>query len=303
MVTKMNEKILEKCRICPRECKINRQKGELGICRAGKEIEIAKASIHYDEEPCISGKNGSGTIFFTHCNLKCVYCQNYKISHEGFGKKISIEHLAEIMLSQQKKGVHNINLVTPTIYIPQIVEAITIAKSKGLIIPIVYNSSGYESVESLKKLEGLIDIYLPDLKYSDAKLANCYSKAKNYFEIAVKAILEMYRQVGDPVFDKQGMMQRGMIIRHMILPNELQNSRDVLSWIKQSLGSTTYISVMAQYFPTYHAKNYKNLSRKITQKELDEMTDYIEFLGFENGYIQELGDHEEEYVPDFDLSE
>lgn len=295
-------KELEKCNICPLKCGVNRNKYS-GRCGASKDVEIALASLHYFEEPCISGKNGSGTVFFSNCNLKCVYCQNYKISHKGFGKKISISHLADIFLSQQKKGANNINLVTPTMYVPHIISAIKIAKQKGLNIPIIYNSSGYEDVDTIKLLNGYIDVYLPDFKYYFSDIAKKYSNVENYFEIASSAILEMYKQVGDPVFDDNGLIKRGMIIRHMILPNNVENSKMVLKWINGNLSNKVYISVMAQYFPTYKACEYPEINRKITKEELELVWEYASSLGFENGFIQELGEHEEEYVPNFDLSE
>lgn len=295
-------KELEKCNICPLKCGVNRNKYS-GRCGASKDVEIALASLHYFEEPCISGKNGSGTVFFSNCNLKCVYCQNYKISHKGFGKKISVSHLADIFLSQQKKGANNINLVTPTMYVPHIITAIKIAKQKGLNIPIIYNSSGYEDVDTIKLLNGYIDVYLPDFKYYFSDIAKKYSNVENYFEIASSAILEMYKQVGDPVFDDNGLIKRGMIIRHMILPNNVENSKMVLKWINGNLSNKVYISVMAQYFPTYKACEYPEINRKITDEELNSVWDFASYLGFENGFIQELGEHEEEYVPDFDLSE
>ena len=295
-------KELEKCNICPLKCGINRNKYS-GRCGASKNIKIALASLHYFEEPCISGENGSGTVFFSNCNLKCVYCQNYKISHLGFGKKISVSHLADIFLSQQKRGANNINLVTPTMYVPHIISAIKLAKQKGLNIPIIYNSSGYESIDTIKSLNGYIDVYLPDFKYYFSDIAKKYSNVENYFEIASSAILEMYKQVGDPVFDENGLIKRGMIIRHMILPNNVENSKMVLKWINGNLSNKVYISVMAQYFPTYKACEYPEINRKITDEELNSVWDFASYLGFENGFIQELGEHEEEYVPDFDLSE
>lgn len=295
-------KELEKCNICPLKCGVNRNKYS-GRCGASKNIKIALASLHYFEEPCISGENGSGTVFFSNCNLKCVYCQNYKISHLGFGKKISVSHLADIFLSQQKRGANNINLVTPTMYVPHIISAIKLAKQKGLNIPIIYNSSGYESIDTIKSLNGYIDVYLPDFKYYFSDIAKKYSNVENYFEIASSAILEMYKQVGDPVFNENGLIKRGMIIRHMILPNNVENSRMVLKWIKENLSNKVYISVMAQYFPTYKACEYPEINRKITKEELELVWEYASSLGFENGFIQELGEHEEEYVPNFDLSE
>lgn len=260
------------------------------------------ASLHYYEEPCISGEKGSGTIFFSNCNLNCIYCQNHEISQEGKGKVVTINQLAEIFLKQQKKGACNINLVTPTMYVIQIIEAIKIAKNKGLNIPIIYNTNGYEKVETLKKLEGYIDIYLPDLKYYSNELSQKYSKVDNYFEIATKAIQEMNRQVGIPIFDEKGMIKKGVIIRHLILPNHLQNTKNILKWVKENMPQGTYISVMAQYFPTYKAKQDELINRKLNKKEYQEIEKYLYTLNLENGYMQELGEHEEEYVPDFDLS-
>lgn len=260
------------------------------------------ASVHYDEEPCISGKNGSGTVFFSNCNLNCLYCQNYEISQKGKGKEITVEELAKIFLTQQEKGVHNINLVTPTMYAIQIIEAIKLAKEKGLHLPIIYNTNSYENVETIKQLEGYIDIYLPDLKYYANEMAQKYSKATNYFEIATRAIKEMIKQVGIPQIDEKGMIKKGVIVRHLVLPNHLQNSKHILKWIQENLPSECYISVMAQYFPTYKAKEDKLLNRKLNPKEYREIENYLYTLNLKNGYIQELGEHEEEYVPKFDLS-
>lgn len=282
---------------------INRISGEKGWCKCNNKIKIALASIHYYEEPCISGKNGSGTVFFSNCNLNYIYCQNYEISQLGKGKEITIEHLAQIFINQQAKGVNNINLVTPTMYAFQIKEALKIAKNNGLTIPVIYNTNGYESIETLKQLEGYIDIYLPDLKYYSNELSKKYSKVDNYFKIATKAIQEMDRQVGKPIFNEQGIIQKGLIIRHLILPNHIQNTKHILKWVKENMPQETYISVMAQYFPTFKAKQEKLLNRKITKKEYQEIENYLYTLDIENGYIQELGEHEEEYVPKFDLSE
>ncbi len=289
------------CKICPRECGIDRNKYR-GVCGANENIKVALASIHNFEEPCISGKVGSGTIFFSNCNLRCVYCQNFEISRDGFGKEISIERLSEIMLEQQSRGVNNINLVTPTMYVDSIIEAIKIAKSKGLTIPIVYNSSGYEKVETLKRLKGYIDIYLPDFKYATNRLAKRYSGIDNYVESVVPAIFEMIEQVGLPKFNDKGIMVSGVIIRHMILPNNVLNSKIVLKTVAEKFKDKTLVSVMAQYFPSGSAKDYPEINRKITKDELKEVEEYMYSLNIENGYIQELGEHEEEYVPIFDLS-
>ena len=289
-------KELECCTICPHNCKINRTKNP-GRCKSTDKIKIALYSIHNFEEPCISGENGSGTIFFSNCNMNCVFCQNYEISQLGRGKEITIEELANVMIKQQERNVQNINLVTPTSYALHIVETIKIARKKGLKIPIVYNTNGYESVETLKLLEGYVDIYLPDLKYYYDDLAKKYSKVDNYFQIATKAIQEMYRQVGAPVLDENGVMKKGLMIRHLILPNEVQNSKKVLKWVKENIDSNVYVSIMAQYFPTYKAKEIPEIARKITKEEYEKVENYLYELDLENGYIQELGEHEEEYVP------
>ena len=293
---------LENCTICPHQCGVDRKKGQIGRCQAKDTVKIALYSVHFFEEPCISGEKGSGTIFFSHCNLNCLYCQNYEISQLGKGKEYTIEQLAEIMLKQQNLGVANINLVTPTSYVPQIIEAIKIAKKNGLNIPIVYNTNSYEKIETLKMLEGYIDVYLPDLKYADDKLGKKYSNINHYFEIATKAIKEMRRQVGPAIFDSNGMMKRGVIIRHLVLPNYIENSKKVLKWLKENIHPEDYISVMAQYFPTYLAKQDKFMNRKLTTEEWEEIENYIEELDFKNGFVQELGEHEEEYVPKWDVT-
>ena len=291
---------LEKCNICPHNCEINRLNGEVGRCKATDKVKVALASIHNFEEPCISGEKGSGTVFFSNCNLRCIFCQNYKISQLGLGEEISIEELADIFIDEQNKNVENINLVTPTMYVYQIIEAIKIARSKGLYIPIVYNSNGYENVETIKKLKGYIDIYLPDLKYSNDKISYKYSGIKHYFESATAAIKEMYNQVGNPVLDENGIMKKGLIIRHLVLPNNLQNSKDILKWINDNIDKKVFVSIMAQYFPTHKSNQFPEINRKLTKEEYEEIEDYLYSLDLDNGYIQELGEHEEEYVPDFE---
>lgn len=293
------EDMLSKCTICPHMCKINRNLNQVGRCKSTNKVKIALVSLHHYEEPCISGQNGSGTVFFSNCNLSCVYCQNYKISQEGKGYEITIEDLANIFLEQQRKNAHNINLVTPTMYVPQIIEAIKLAKAKGLTLPIIYNSNGYENIETIKLLNGYIDVYLPDLKYYDDAIAKKYSKINNYFENASRAIQEMYFQVGLPKFNKNGIIEKGLIIRHLVLPNNIDNSKKVLLWIKENMPKDVYISLMAQYFPTYKAKEIPELNRKLTQDEFTGIKEYFDSLNFANGYFQELGEHEEEYVPEF----
>ena len=294
---------LKECRLCPFKCGVNRLEGKKGRCGCDDKLRIALASLHYYEEPCISGKNGSGSVFFTNCNLKCKYCQNYEISQLQKGKEITIEHLAEIFLKQQEKGANNINLVTPTSYVYQIIGALDIAKKNGLTIPVIYNTNGYENTETIQLLKGYVDVYLPDLKYYSNELAKKYSGVDNYFEIATEAIKEMYDQVGCPVFNEEGIIKKGVIIRHLVLPNHILNTKHILKWVKENMPKDTYISVMAQYFPTYKAKEDELINRKLTKKEYKQVEEYLYSLDLENGYMQELGEHEEEYVPDFDFSE
>lgn len=294
--------LLQKCEICPHKCKIDRTKNQVGICKSKDNVKLALASIHNFEEPCISGRNGSGTVFFSNCNLSCEFCQNYEISQQGLGKEISIERLAEIFIEQQSRGADNINLVSPTSYAVQIIEAIKIAKNNGLKIPIIYNTNGYENIETLKLLEGYIDIYLPDLKYAENDLAKKYSKIENYFEIATSAIKEMYRQVGKNEYDENGIIKAGIIIRHLILPNHTENSKKVLKWIAENMPKNITVSVMAQYFPTYKAKEIKDINRKITKYEYQKIENYLYSLDLENGYIQEMGNNEEIYVPKWEIN-
>lgn len=292
--------LISKCEICPRKCKVNRYEKK-GYCRCDDKVRIALVSKHYFEEPCISGRNGSGTIFFSNCNLNCVFCQNHDISHGGKGIDVTIERLAEIMLEQQERGANNINLVTPTMYVEQIIKAIDIAKKNGLNIPIVYNTNGYEEVETIKKLNGYIDIYLPDFKYFTNELAIKYSKAPNYFEKVTSALIEMQSQFDEYVFDGE-IMKKGMIVRHLVLPNHIQNSKNVLKWIKDNLRKDIYVSVMAQYFPTYKAIGDELIGRKLSFSEYRKIEQYFYSLDIENGYIQDLGKHEEEFVPDFNMN-
>lgn len=294
--------MLNSCTLCPHNCKVNRLEGKKGRCKCDNTLKIALASLHMFEEPCISGINGSGTVFFTNCNLNCIYCQNYEISQGGKGKEITIQTLADIFIKQQEKGAHNINLVTPTMYVYQIIEAIKLARKNGLKIPIIYNSNGYENVETIKMLNGYIDVYLPDLKYYTNELSKKYSNVDNYFEVATNAIKEMYSQVGNAVFDDNEIIQKGVIIRHLVLPNHIQNTKNILKWINENLPKDIYVSVMAQYFPTYKAKNDSLINRKLNKKEYKEVLNYLYSLDLQNGYIQELGSHEEEYVPNFNLT-
>ena len=274
---------------------------KFGVCGARNSIRYSLASVHKFEEPCISGEKGSGTIFFVGCNLKCIFCQNYKISQD-YSMDSSYEHsvkeLAQDMIRLQEEGVHNINLVTAFMYVPQIINAIELAKEHGLHIPIVYNSSGYESIDTIKKLNGYVDIYLPDLKYSDGNLSNIFSGASDYFDYASKAIEEMYCQVGSPIFDDQGMMKKGVMIRHLILPEHVLNSINALKWIKEKFDKKVWVSVMAQYFPTNKIELLKkyDINKKITEEELREVEQVVYDMDF-NGFIQDIEDNEEQYVP------
>ena len=294
--------LLKKCEMCPHKCKIDRTQNQIGRCKSKDTVKVAIASIHNYEEPCISGKNGSGTVFFSNCNLSCKFCQNYEISQQGLGKEITIERLSKIFLEQQSKEAHNINLVSPTSYAYQIIEAIKIAKKNGLKIPIIYNTNGYENIETIKLLNGYIDVYLPDLKYAEDDLGKKYSNVDNYFEIATSAIKEMYNQVGENIYDEDGMIKRGMIIRHLVLPNHTENTKKVLTWISSNMPKNITVSVMAQYFPTYKAKEIEDINRKITKREYKKVEDFLYSLNLENGYIQECGKNEEIYVPKWEIN-
>lgn len=289
---------LSKCDICPRKCGINREKDELGFCQMKDKIKIARYSLHYWEEPIISGETGSGTIFFSGCNLKCIFCQNYKISSENIGKEISVERLKEICLELQNMGASNINLVTGTHFLPLIKEALILAKKEGLTIPIVYNTSSYENVESLKEMEGLIDIYLPDLKYYDNKLAENFSLANNYFKIATNAIKEMVRQTGKPVIENN-IMKKGVIVRHLLLPNHLEDSKKIIKYLHDTYNEDIYISIMNQYTPIKKFDKYPELNRTLTDKEYDELVNYACDLNITQAFIQEGETCKESFIPDF----
>lgn len=287
------------CRLCPRKCGADRTKG-VGFCGGGLEIKAAKAYLHMWEEPCISGTNGSGTVFFSGCGLKCVFCQNYKISAENFGREISGERLGEIFLELQEKGAHNINLVSPTHYVPQIISVLDRVKPR-LKIPVVYNSGGYELTETLKMLEGYVDIYLPDLKYYDNALAAKYSSAPDYFERACAAVEEMLRQVGKVRFGENGLLEKGVVIRHLTLPNCRHDSVKVLETIAERFGTENILlSLMSQYTPFYRSCEFKELSRRISTFEYNFVADKAAEMGFK-GYMQEKSSAKEEYTPEFDL--
>ena len=293
--------LLDSCKLCPRNCGVNRSSGKRGFCGAGEKIRVARAALHYWEEPCISGDIGSGTVFFSYCTLKCVFCQNYNISQCSWGKEITIERLAEIFIELQDKGALNINLVTPTHYVPQIIEALKIAKGKGLSLPIIYNSSGYENVETIKLLKGYIDVYLPDMKYFDTKYSSKYSKAKDYFEYAKRAIDEMVNQVGEVKFDENGIVQKGVIIRHLMLPGLLFDSKKIIDHIYNAYGNKVYISIMNQYTPLEHVSKYPELNKPLNQKHYEALIDYALNIGVQNGFIQEEGTDKESFIPLFNF--
>lgn len=278
------KKMLEECRLCPNECAINRLNGETGNCHSTDEVIISSYGPHFGEEPELVGLYGSGTIFFTNCNLSCIYCQNYDISQLGIGQKISIEELAKIMISLQKRGCHNINLVSPTHFVPQIVEALIISIEKGLEIPIVYNCGGYESVETLKLLEDIVDIYMPDIKYSDNEIAAQLSGIKNYWNVVRAAVKEMYRQVGDLHIDRKGIANRGLLIRHLVLPDNLAGSEKVIDFVADEISKDTYINIMDQYHPAYKASEYSGLRRPIKISEYESIINYALLKGLHRGF-------------------
>lgn len=303
------------CVLCPRNCNIDRSKSQ-GYCFCSDKIKVSRASLHMWEEPCISGEEGSGTIFFAGCNMRCVYCQNSKISSGEVGKEITIDKLSDIMLSLQNKGANNINLVTAGHFVNSVIKAIEIARRKGLSIPIVYNTSSYEKVEQIKALDGYVDIYLPDFKYYDDELAIKYSNAKGYREIATMAIDEMVRQCGNLEVDSRNMMKRGVIVRHLVLPGLTEDSKHIIKHLYDRYGNKVYISIMNQFTPPelidkngkggrFSINNeaiYPELNRKITEEEYDEVVDYAIELGVENGFIQEGETASESFIPDFDLT-
>lgn len=286
-----------KCSVCPRNCMADREENT-GFCSVGEKIKVARAAPHFWEEPCLSGEKGSGTVFFSGCNLGCVFCQNYGLSHDAFGKEVTERELMKIFDSLVEKGVHNINLVTPTHYAPMLARVLEEYKSP---VPVIWNSSGYEKAETLKRLEGLVDIYLPDLKYFDSAPALKYSGAEDYFEYASSAILEMHRQVGSVELDKNGIAKSGIIIRHMVLPGNISQAVKVFSWVRENLPENTYISVMRQYVPFGKAKDMPPINRRLSAREYSIVKQKILALGFENCYFQSGEAAEESFIPNFDL--
>lgn len=288
----------ENCKVCPRNCGVNRYKTK-GYCKMPSELYLSKAYLHMWEEPPISGNEGSGTVFFTGCSLKCIYCQNYKIALGNFGTEVDSKKLAQIYLKLQDQGANNINLVTPSHYIPTIIKSLEIAK-KDLVIPVVYNTSSYDNVDCLKKLEGLVDIYLADFKYFDESLAKNYSNAPDYVEVCKKAIDEMFRQVSEVVFDDNDMMKKGIIVRHLMLPGHLEDSKKIVKYLYDKYKDNIYLSLMNQFTAVRKLK-YENLNGKVSQSDYDELIDYAIDLGVENAFIQEGGAVGESFIPDFNL--
>ncbi len=295
------EKIYESCSLCPRNCGVNRHEKK-GFCGCGDTVKAARAALHHWEEPCISGSRGSGTVFFSGCTLRCCFCQNHSISQENFGKELSVRQLADIFLRLQSEGAHNINLVTATQYLPPVLKALDLIKTR-LAIPVVYNCGGYESAEIIKELEPYVDIWLPDLKYYSSALSLRYSKASDYFTIASEAVKQMIRQTGAPRFDpSETIMIKGVIIRHMVLPGAKEDSIRLLHWMKEELPENMYsISLMSQYTPFYHSKDFPEINRRITSYEYGKVIDEAISLGLVHGFMQKKSSAKEEYTPSFDL--
>ena len=302
----MNAKILSDsmsdCTLCPRNCHADRQNGQTGFCRLTAQLRLARAALHYWEEPCISGQNGSGAIFFSGCNLQCVFCQNHTIATGSVGKNVSIEKLASIMLQLQEQGANNINLVTASHFVPQTVLALEDAKTRGLTIPVVYNTGSYEKIETLKMLDGLVDIYLPDLKYYSGELAEQFSHAEDYFPVAKKAIAEMVRQTGPASFNQKGLIQKGVIVRHMVMPGHTREAVFVLDYLKKTYGETIYISIMSQYTPIQKDSKYKELNRRVTKREYEKVVEHAISIGITNAFIQEGETAKESFIPEFNFN-
>lgn len=291
------------CNLCPRNCLAERKKGQKGYCLSDNRIIVARAALHMWEEPCISGERGSGTVFFSGCNLRCIYCQNYEIAAAVKGKEVSIQELSQIFLMLQKQGAANINLVTPDHYVPEIIEAVLDAKERGLKIPVVYNGSGYEKAEIIRKLKGIVDVFLTDFKYMECDLAERFSHAPDYPKVAKEALAAMVEIAGEPVFDEEGMMQRGVIVRHLLLPGHKKNAKEVIRYVYETYGDNVYVSLMNQYTPFKRLEertDCKELCRKVTRREYQNVIDYMLSLGVKNAFIQEGDTAKESFIPDFE---
>lgn len=291
------------CTLCPRKCRVDRENKIAGFCKETNLVRVSRAALHMWEEPCISGEDGSGTVFFSGCTLRCVYCQNHVISNGEVGKVIGIERLAEIFLELQAKNANNVNLVTPTHFVPQIIKALDLAKEEGFYLPVVYNTGGYESVETLKMLEGYVDVYLPDFKYLNSEHAKKYSLAADYPEAAKEAIAEMVRQTGEPRFDKRGIMTRGVIVRHLLLPGCLADAKKIVFYLYSTYGNKIYMSLMNQYTPleTLDKERYPELARRVSDRSYDKLIDYAIEIGVEQAFIQEGETAKESFIPPFTL--
>lgn len=277
-------KFLESCELCPRKCKINRLKGEKGYCGAGGKLEISSVGPHFGEEPELVGSAGSGTVFLTHCNLKCIFCQNEHISHLGEGQEVSAKNLAKGLINLQKIGCHNINFVTPTHFVPQIVEALIYAKEQGLDLPLVFNCGGYENLEVIKLLDGLIDIYMPDIKFFSPELAKKYCNAEDYFERAAEAVKEMHRQVGDLVVE-DGVAKRGLLIRHLVMPDLTEDSKKILDFIANDISKNSYVNIMDQYGPSHEAAKFPEINHRIIPQGYKKLLSYAKDIGLSRGFI------------------
>lgn len=295
-------KFSEKCSLCPRMCGTDRAAGQKGFCGGGNLVRVARAALHYWEEPCISGESGSGTVFFSGCTMRCVFCQNKEISRSEVGKEITIERLAEIYLELAAKGANNINLVTPMHYAPQITAALDIARKNGLTLPIVWNTGGWERRESIAAVRDYADIWLSDFKYFDSSLGESLSKAPNYFSVAAAALDQMVKQTCEPVFDENGIMRRGVIVRHLMLPGHLDDTKNVLRFLYENYGDSIWISIMNQYTPMCSDPRFPELSRTVSDEEYNEAIDFACELGIENAFVQEGGTVGESFIPPFDLS-
>lgn len=286
------------CNICPRGCNVDRDI-HTGFCGMTNRIKVARAALHHWEEPCISKEKGSGTVFFSGCNMGCVYCQNKEISIDGFGKTVTLDRLSKIFIELEQKGAHNINLVTPSHFTSQIIQGVKLARSKGLSLPIIYNTSGFERVETIKSLCETVDVYLPDFKYFDDKTAQRYSKAMGYTKTAKEAIQEMVRQKSECVFDKSGVIISGVIVRVLVLPNQTENAKNIIEYLYKEYGDKIFISIMNQYTPCTDLSCYPEINRKITKKEYDRVVDFAVEIGVENGFIQEGDTASESFIPKF----
>ena len=292
----------EKCALCPRLCKVDRTAGQKGFCGGGNLVKVARASLHFWEEPCISGESGSGTVFFSGCTMRCVFCQNKEISRGNAGKEITVERLAEIYMELAEKGANNINLVTPMHYAPQITAALDAARSRGLSLPTVWNTGGWERCESVASVRDYADIWLTDFKYFDSSLGEIFSKAPDYFSVAAAALEQMVKQTGEPVFDENGIMKRGVIVRHLMLPGHLDDTKNVLRFLHENYGDSIWISIMNQYTPLCSDERFPELSRTVSDEEYNEAIDFACDIGIENAFVQEGGTVGESFIPPFDLS-